>query len=347
VTALAEPLRSSLAAELRARLGERGSGGIAVALGGAAEVSAVWLPATLPDEPRFLTYSITKTFTAALATILGEEGRLSLEDPLSRWFPEIDSSPRISVRMLLNHTAGIPDYGGEEAYHEAVRRSPGRPWSLEEFANHSWRKGLRFEPGAGWAYSNPGYLLVKRILESVAGESYADLVRSRICRGLGLRRTFVPESLADLSSLAPTTSTLLSPDREPLDVRACYHPGWVSHGVVASTPSEVASFLQALFSGRLVRERSMRELVTLVPVPHGPPRWRKPSYGLGVMADPESPLGPLFGHNGGGPGYDGSAFHAPRLVPGGATICALCAVEDDFLAENLVLDAFELLREMR
>jgi D-alanyl-D-alanine carboxypeptidase len=62
------------------------------------------------------------------------------------------------------------------------------------------------------------------------------------------------------------------------------------------------------------------------------------------MADPESPWGPLFGHGGGGPGYDASVFHAPGLARGGTTVCALCAVEEDFLAENLVAEAFDLLR---
>lgn len=236
----------------------------------------------------------------------------------------------------------MPDYGGIEAYHAAVRRSPGEPWSFDDFADKTWRKGMLFEPGAGFAYSNPGYLLLKRILERVADRSYADLVATRICRPLDLERTFVAESIAALAALAPAASTLLSGAHEPRDVRRTYHPGWVSHGVVASTPSEVARFLHELFSGRLVGSRSIQELTTLMPVPKGPPRWKRPSYGLGVMADPESPAGPVFGHDGGGPGYDASAFHAPRLAAGGVTACALCAVEEAFLAESLVLDAFAL-----
>jgi D-alanyl-D-alanine carboxypeptidase len=229
-------------------------------------------------------------------------------------------------------------------YHDAVRRAPGEPWSFDDFAGHTWRRGLLFEPGAGWAYSNPGYLLVKRILEEVEGRAYADLVAGHIARPLDLAQTVVPESLADLATLAPAHSTQLSPAAEPRDVRLAYHPGWVSHGVVASTPSDVARFLHALFSERIVGGVSLRELTTLVPVPKGPPRWRRPSYGLGVMADPESPWGPLFGHGGGGPGYDASVFHAPGLARGGTTVCALCAVEEDFLAENLVAEAFDLLR---
>jgi len=338
-----EALRSRLALHLDARLSGRGAGGIAIARGATPELLTTWLPESLGEEPGFLIYSITKTFSATLALVLQQEGRLSLDEPLARWLPEVPESARITTRALLNHTAGIPDYAGLPSYHDSVRRAPGEPWSFDQFARHSWQRGLLFEPGAGWAYSNPGYLLVKRVLERVADESYADLVLSRICRRLGLRRTWVAESTAALEPLAPAVSTLLSPDREPRDVRRAYHPGWVSHGVVASTPSEVAIFLHQLFSGRIVRDESIEELTALVPVPAGPPRWRKPSYGLGVMADPASPIGPVFGHSGGGPGYSANAFHARVLGPGGATACALCAVEEDFLAENLVLDALSLL----
>src|SRR5206468_2267838 len=108
-------------------------------------------------------YSITKTFTATLVLLLREEGRLSLDDPLSRWFPRIPQADRITLRQLLNHTAGVPDYGALRSYHEAVRSSPSTPWSFERFAAETFDRGLQFEPGSSWAYSNPGYMLLKRI----------------------------------------------------------------------------------------------------------------------------------------------------------------------------------------
>ena len=121
------------------------------------------------------------------------------------------------------------------------------------------------------------------------------------------------------------------------------HPGWVSHGVVASTPSDVARFFHALFRGRLVSAESLREMITLVRVPTepgDPAPWAEPSYGLGLMADPASRWGRVWGHNGGGPGYNTSAFHAPDL--GGASVCAMCAREGSS-AERLVLAALDAL----
>ena len=162
------------------------------------------------EEPAFLAYSITKTFTAVLILELCEERRLSLDDRLANWFPHIAHADRISLRHLLNHTGGIPDYGGVRAYHESVKSSPSAPWSFERFAAETFDKGLLFEPGEGWAYSNPGYMLLKRIAEEVTSNSYSALIADRIARPLGLRRTLVAESISDLAALAPGTSSALS-----------------------------------------------------------------------------------------------------------------------------------------
>jgi D-alanyl-D-alanine carboxypeptidase len=324
------------------RLQGRAVGGVGVVVGEAAQVSSAWLPPTLAKEPLFLTYSISKTFIATLALILQEEQRLSLDDAAGGWFAELAPWPGITVRRLLSHTAGIPDYGGLEAYQDAVRRSPREPWTFEDFATHTWRRGLRAEPGTTFSYSNPGYMLVRCILERVSGQSFRALVDSRICAPLALTRSYVPDTPAAMRLLAPASSTMLSPERDRRDVRDWYHPGWVAHGVVASTPSETALFLHSLFAGRLCGASSLAELTRRTPMSAGPPRWEDPSYALGLMAALQTPVGPVFGHNGGGVGYNVSVFHAPRRVLGGATICVMSAFEeDDFLAENVVLDSME------
>jgi D-alanyl-D-alanine carboxypeptidase len=217
------------------------------------------------------------------------------------------------------------------------------PWTFERFAAETFDRGLRFDPGTGWAYSNPGYMLLKHIVEAVAGRLFADLVAERIAGPLGLARTFVPASVEDMRSLAPATSRALADDGAPRDVREHYHPGWVSHGVVASTPSDIARFLHALFRGRTVSADSLREMTTLVRVrtePDDHASWTEPSYGLGIMADPASRWGRAWGHNGGGPGYNASAFHAPDL--GGVSVCAICA-EEGGSAERLVFAALDAL----
>jgi D-alanyl-D-alanine carboxypeptidase len=327
----------------------RGSAAVAVIDRAGGEPLAVWLPDSA-DEPVFLAYSITKTFTAALVLLLCDESRLSLDDRLSRWFPGIAQSEEISLRRLLNHTAGLPDYGGLAAYHESVRSSPSVPWTFGRYAAETFEKGLLFAPGAGWSYSNPGYMLLKRILELVTEHSYRDLISERIARPLGLARTFVPETVADLAGLAPGTSTYLSPDGSPRDVRSFYHPGWVSHGVVAAPASEIALFLDRLFEGRLLSRRSLDQMMEWIRVPleaagpvdeSGPFQTAAASYGLGLMGGPRSRWGVVAGHSGGGPCYRTCGVHISGL--GGVTVCVMGAIEQEFNPERVVGQVLEAL----
>ena len=336
-------LRSKLRDLLLTAAGERGAASVSVIAQHGAEAESLWLPDSA-HEPAFLAYSITKTFTASLVLLLCEQQRLQLDDSLARWFPRIAHADRISLRQLLDHTAGIPDYGGIRSYHDELRASPEAPWTFERFASETFEKGLLFQPGQGWAYSNPGYMLLRRIIEHESGRSFRELVAERIVEPLGLSRTFVPESIPDLESLAPGTSRALSTDGSPRDVRAHYHPGWVSHGVIASTASDIVRFLDSLFQGRLLSRRSLEEMTKLVRVPmdpdasaawsRSPLRTTTPSYGLGLMADPASPWVLLLGHIGGGPCFCASAFHAADL--GGISVCAMGAIEEGFSAEEVV-----------
>lgn len=328
-------VRAKLSELLTATATSRGAASASVITHAGAEPQTLWVPES-NDEPAFLAYSITKTVIATLVLKLCDEGRMDLDDPLAKWFPRIARVERISVRRLLNHTAGIPDYGGLATYHDSVRTSPSTPWSFERFAAETFEKGVWFEPGEGWAYSNPGYMLVKRIAEKVAGMSFRDLVSDRIARPLGLHRTFVPESVEDLASLAPGVSHKLSSDGTPRDVRQHYHPAWVSHGVMASTASEIVRFLDGLFRREILSRNSLDRMMELVAVPGvEPDRHRgKPSYGLGLMGDPESPWGLTMGHNGSGPCYSSSAFHGVDLD--GASVCVMGAIEENFQAEGVV-----------
>lgn len=108
-------LKTRLEEILEALVAGRGVAGVAVAVRGEAQPEAVWVPSPDQEEPAFLAYSITKTFTAVLFLLLQEEGRLTLDDSLARWFPRITGAEQISLRHLLHHTAGIPDYGPWES----------------------------------------------------------------------------------------------------------------------------------------------------------------------------------------------------------------------------------------
>ncbi|UFS68938.1 beta-lactamase family protein [Geomonas sp. RF6] len=293
--------------------------------------------------PLFLAYSCTKTVIAALVLLLCESGRTALSAPLARWFPAVPEASDITLRHLLNHTSGLPDYGTLAAYHEAVQTSPSTPWSAAEFVERTLAQGMLFRPGEGWSYSNTGYLLLKRIAEMENNRSLRLLVQEKICRLLGLGHTFVAETVADLQALQPARSDLVAMDKG-VDIRTVYHPGWVAHGTMASTPAELAALFDGLFSGAIISPAMLAEMTVLTPVPTAPPKYGNPCYGLGLMADTASPYGMILGHNGGGPGYEASVFHVTR---GGkaATACAMCSCENSGVAEGLVRGAFAVMAE--
>jgi D-alanyl-D-alanine carboxypeptidase len=333
------PVRAGAALEalLRERVGARGAASLALRSPREAWRGAVGLPASAPEPPRFLAYSITKSFLAVLALQLRDEGRLALDDPLARWFESLPEADAITLRQLLTHTAGLRDYGALPAYVQAVQAGPEAPWSFAEFAAHTLLRGPLSQPGERFAYSNPGYALVKEIVEREAAAPLREAIATRIAEPLGLRATAVVETLGDLADLVPAATRFGRAAGEPLDARRHYHPGWVWHGVVASTAEDVADFFSGLFGGRLVSEATLREMTALVPVaspwPHG-----EPGYGLGLMGCLRRGV---YGHNGGGPGWTASGWCA-RAEEGPVAVCAMLAFEDPALAEALAFAALAL-----
>jgi D-alanyl-D-alanine carboxypeptidase len=326
----------ALAALLRESAAGRGAAALAVSSAGGGWTGSVGAPEQ--PQPRFLAYSITKSFVAALVLQLRDEGRLALDDPLARFAPEVPRAAEITLRQVLNHTSGLPDYGGLPEYHAALRERPAAPWSFEEFASHTFARGLAAAPGERFAYSNPGYALLRRLVEAETGLSLRAAVAARITRPLALASTEVVESLEDLAGLVPAFSRFGLAAGEALDVRRSYHPAWVWHGVVASTPADICSFYRRLFEGAVVAPASLEEMTRLVPVEVPWPSGRA-GYGLGLMGSRDRAL---HGHGGGGPGYTASAWCARDAAGAPAAACAMCAFEDPPLAEALAHAALDL-----
>ncbi len=294
---------------------------------------------TAPDDDAlFLLYSITKPFLAAAALRLAGEGALALDVPLARWLPSAPHAREITLRHLLRHESGLPDYGPLGAYHEAVRRGD-EPWDDATYFARCAAARLRFAPGARFAYSNLGYLLVRRLLETVRGAPLADVLAQEVVAPLGLGRTFGPAD-ADLPRLVLGPSTYLAGGAAAVPVAGHYGLGWVSHGVLASTAAETATAMDALVSGDLVPEHlrpALREARPVGPVAGGRP-FAVPAYGLGLMADLGAACGPVFGHSGGGPGSTGTAQHRPH-PDDPVTVVVLSDGEDGTPGEPMAMAA--------
>lgn len=254
------------------------------------------------ERGRHLVYSVTKTFLGVLCLRLD----LDLDAPVATWIDD-RRLPPASLRQLLNHTSGLPDYGRLPAYAEAVRTSPSEPWSDEELLTNALAGGPDFEPSSGWAYSNTGYLLVRNILDEAVPGGFAGALDRELLGPLALADTSLALELDDLELLVPGWSTQIGPKRQ--DVRGRYHPRWVGHRTLVSTSADQRVFWTALAAGELC---DLDRLTESVEIGQSSPGFVRPSYGLGVMTDPGFPGGLLVGHGGGGPGYAAAAFTVLR-----------------------------------
>jgi D-alanyl-D-alanine carboxypeptidase len=263
-------------------------------------------------DARFGIYSITKTVIATIVLGMAEDRMLALDDPIGQYLPDLSFDTRVSIRQLLNHTGGMPDYGPDPAYQQAVHERPGTPWSGEEFVRRTLGNGLAYMPGHGWRYSNIGYLLLRQVLEGESGLPFRHLVRHFLVRPAGLGDLAVADGMGDMALLTPGYGA--APDNGALvNVTAGYHPGWVSHGLVTATASGLVRFLDLLFEGDLMGPASLDAMMIPVPVTTSHQWMSSPSYGLGLMMDPANRFGTVAGHSGGGPGYSTAAYRFPDV----------------------------------
>jgi CubicO group peptidase (beta-lactamase class C family) len=138
------------------------------------------LRVTNSPETRFRIASLTKTFTAAAVIMLQERGRLSFDDPVSKFLPDYPRGDKIKIRHLLAHQGGVanPDYAALP-----------RPLSLDQLIDHIKRKPLDFEPGTSDRYSSGGYVVLARIVEKASGQTYEDFLSAEIFAPLNMRDT--------------------------------------------------------------------------------------------------------------------------------------------------------------
>ena len=256
----------------------------------------------MDERGRHLVYSVTKTFLGVLCLRLD----LDLEALVATWI-DGERLPRATLRQLLNHTSGIPDYGRVPEYAAAVRDTPSEPWSDEELLARSLAGGTDFAPGEGWAYSNTGYLLVRRIVDLTAADGFAGALERELLGPLGLSDTSLALELADLDALVPGWSHQIGHGRR--DVRGLYHPCWVGHRTLISTSADQHRFWRALAAGELC---DLARLTESVEIGFDAPGFVRPSYGIGLMTDPGWDDSLLIGHGGGGPGYAAACFALVR-----------------------------------
>lgn len=259
-------------------------------------------------------WSFSKTCLASAALALVARGRLELDTLLS--------GKPYTLRQLLQHTAGVANYGGLQAYHDAVAKNE-EPWPIEKLLTLANANQSVFPPGKGWAYSNIGYYYVRRLIEQVTGKALDDALNHLVFAPLEIDGARVVQDRSDMAWEDCST----------------YHPGWVYHGLVVGTPSQAAQFLHKLMAGHLLPSELLDEMKQphLLNVEVGSRPIREPAYGLGMMIDMKSRHGAKFGHTGEGPGSTCAIYHFADTEPV-RTIAAFHNMMDQEALETLTLE---------
>jgi D-alanyl-D-alanine carboxypeptidase len=259
---------------------------------------------------RFRVGSVTKTFTATVMLKLVGQGKIGLGDSVEKWLPGlVPNGDQITVRELLNHTSGLADYCNVPPSSTLCIPPPAemaRRWSPRQLVAIGTSAPATFPPGQGWSYTNTGYVMLGMIIEKVTGKPISAEYRSKILAPIGLHRTQLSTG-PRMTGPHSHGYDVMSASDWPLDVTETSPSIAWSAGGIVSTPDDLARFMRALLSGRLLAPALMREMKRATPGSLAGPSplggGGQGSYGLGLIHYTWSRACGVWGHTGDFPGY--------------------------------------------
>ena len=292
-----------------------------------------------PDD-RFEIGSITKTFVATTVLQLVEEGKLSLEDTLTTLLPEsitadILNSETITLKQLLQHTSGIPDY--VDVLFNQASDDPTvflQEWEPEELVDLTDGVEPYFEPGESWRYSSTNFILAGLIIEAVTGNNIAAEIRTRILEPLNLENTFFAKE-EEIPGGYISGYWDFNEDGT-LDNISVANISWTwAAGAMVSNTQDLDTFARSLFKGDLLEPQTLEQMLDTIPTTD-PVNYS--SYGLGVGTI-ESPNRFWYIHRGQTLGYRSNMWYSP------ADDLTYIELINGFSRDNLVRDILPLFRE--
>lgn len=243
-------------------------------------------------DTKFNLGSMNKMFTAVAIAQLVEKGKISYDDPLSKFvpdFPNPEAAQKIKIKHLLSHTAGLGGYFSQRYWNQS-RDKIRSVDDMMKLARED-EKDVKFEPGSKWQYSNTGMMVLGKVIEIASGQSYFDYVRESIYKPAGMTNT----DCYELDKV--NTNLAVGYDKQFTDNGIAWSNNVFAHvmrggpqGGGYSTVEDLLKFDQALRSGKLVSAESLKTLTT------PKPELNSPDYGYGFFASANSPS---TGHSGG------------------------------------------------
>jgi D-alanyl-D-alanine carboxypeptidase len=247
--------------------------------------------------------STSKAYSAAVALALVSQGQLGLEDTIGERLPDLPLAwAAVTLRQLLNHTSGLPDYTEDEAFLERIQAEPFIPLPPERLLSYVYDEPLRFAPGSRYQYSNSDNIAVGLMVEAATRHSYEHELHIQVLGPLNLTQTSLP-----VGAGLPRPyihGYAIQPTEPPEDVSEVLSSSffWASGGMV-STPAELNSFVRGYVGGRLFGSDTQAEQLQFVEGGSSePPGPGTNAAGLGIFRY-ETSCGIVYGHTGTYPGY--------------------------------------------
>ncbi|EJL75886.1 penicillin-binding protein, beta-lactamase class C [Chryseobacterium populi] len=259
----------------------------------------------LNTKTTFELASVSKQFTALGIVLLQKQGKLNYDDKISKYIPELSFYNEITIRNLLNHTSGLPDYM------ELFEKN----WDKSKFAVNDdiikelakYKPSLEFKPNQKFEYSNTGYALLGSIIESVSKKSFGDFLSEYIFKPLGMDHTLVyrsrykPQSIDNyaLGYEADNSGNKILPDSNGKEYYSYYLDGIVGDGMVNSTLEDLFKWDRALYTNKLVDDNDKKLIFNDIITENG----KKTTYGFGWFVKNNDKYGKTVSHSGGWAGY--------------------------------------------
>lgn len=276
--------------------------------------------------------SVSKQFTATAVMLLRRDGLLSLADEITKFFPEIPYRG-VTIRHLLNHTGGLPDYiDWFDAFWKKEGRIPNNA-TIVRFLCECGEPAV-FAPGEKWEYSNTGYCLLAQIVEEVSGLPFENFLRDRLFEPAGMHKTRVYHRRMDALTIPDLAWGLMLPfgsdqyalpdeREEESEVLSC--DGVSGDGLVHSNVFDLLAWDRALREGKILTEEEQALMFTPARLNNGEiaetDEESEDGYGFGWGIERDPQLGLVVKHSGGWPGY--SAWYE-RFIDADRVLILLC-----------------------
>lgn len=272
-------------------------------------------------KTRFELASLSKVFTAVAVMQLAEKHRLSLDDKAAYYLSQFPY-PEITIKQLLSHTSGLPDF---EIFDNDYRATPSRVMTNQDIipALKKWGK-LKLSPGQQWSYSSPGMGLLVLIVEKISGTSFQSYLTTHVYKPAGMTDTYTlhfdgrrPDVDRALPYMAPyyfSTEMVLA-DTMLRNQQFLHEAGGVEGpGLLVSSAPDLLKFDKALFSGKLLQPTTLNKMLSPVKLNDGSPALAqhypgKVWFGLGWFILPDSTAGKIVFHSGFKPGTNTMLLH--------------------------------------